>query len=102
MGYILRCQQFSIDLYGDVVNILDADRHGVEFFIGDSNRSLSLLCVIGKYYGFENCLTVFELGLECIGIGDGTKFKDIVYTEDGGKEQEEQYALFHFLKGVKL
>ena len=80
MGYILRGQQFSIDLYGDIVNILDADGHGVEFFIWDSNRSLSLLCVIGKINGFEDCLTVFELGLEGVGIGDGTKLKDIVYA----------------------
>ena len=42
MGYILRGEQFSIDLYGDVVDVLDPDGQGVEFFIGDSNRSLSL------------------------------------------------------------
>ena len=62
------------------MDVLDADGHGVEFFIWDSNRSLSLLCVIGKINGFEDCLTVFELGLEGVGIGDGTKLKDIVYA----------------------
>ena len=69
---VFGCDESACELDGDVVHVLDADRHGVEFVGGDADCAIGSGRV-GTEDSCEDGLGVFELVRESVRVGHCTK-----------------------------